>query len=137
MADGKTVERPTAAFVLSLLAGLWMLAMGGWMMSWSPAGGNGTWGWGGMGGMMGSGAGWMWGHGILGVWWPWFGLIAGIVVLVGAAMLYAKPETASAWGVVIVVVSALNLFLGMGGFLASVLGILGGALAMSGKPQSA
>jgi len=132
--NGQTIERPTAAFVLSLLAGLWMLAMGVWMMSWSPAGGNGTWGWGGMGGMMGSN--WMWGHGLLGVWWPWFGLVAGLVVLVGVAMMYAKPETASAWGVAIVVVSALNLFLGMGGFLASVLGILGGALAISWQPQA-
>jgi len=81
MANGSTTERPTAAFVLSLLAGL--------------------------------------------------------VVLVGAAMLYARPESAPTWGLVIVVASALNLFLGMGGFLASVLGILGGALAMSGKPQGA
>lgn len=141
MANGGTVEKPTAAFVLSLLAGLWMLAMGLWMgvgigsWSWNPTSGPGAWGWG-MGGMMGAGgAGWMWGHGLLGVWWPWFGLLAGIVVLVGAAMLYVKPESASAWGVAIVVVSALNLFLGMGGFLASILGILGGALAMSWKPQ--
>ena len=132
--NGQTTEKPAAAFVLSLLAGLWMLAMGTWTMGWSPNGAYGGWG---MGGMMGSGGGWMWGHGILGVWWPWFGLVAGLVVLVGAAMLYAKPESAPAWGVAIVVVSALNLFLGMGGFLASILGILGGALAMSGKPQGA
>lgn len=131
--NGQTIERPTAAFVLSLLAGLWMLAMGGWTMSRSP--GSGAWspnGWG-MGGMMGSG--WMWGHGFTGLWWPWAGLVAGIVVLVGAAMLYARPASAPAWGVAIVVVSALNFLFGMGGFLASVLGVLGGALAMSRRPR--
>ncbi len=134
--NGGTTEKPTAAFVLSLLGGLWMLTMGLWMWSWTPAGADEAWGWG-MGGMMGpGGVGWMWGHGLLG-WWPWFGLVAGLVVLVGAAMLYARPESAPTWGLVIVVASALNLFLGMGGFLASVLGILGGALAMSWKPQGA
>jgi hypothetical protein len=46
MATNAPYERPTAAFVLSLLAGLWMLAMGGWLMSWSPT--NSQWGWGGM-----------------------------------------------------------------------------------------
>jgi hypothetical protein len=125
-------EKPAAAFVLSLLAGLWMLAMGSWTMGWSPNGAWGADGWG-MGGMMGGG--WMWGHGVLGVWWPWFGLIAGVVVLVGAAMMYARPHSAPTWGVAIVIVSALNFLLGMGGFLASVLGIIGGALAMSWRPQ--
>ena len=134
--NGQTAEKPTAAFVLSLLAGLWMLAMGGWTMGAGWSWGSAADGWGGgMGGMMGGG--WMWGHGLLGVWWPWFGLIAGIVVLVGAAMLYTKPASAPTWGLIIVIASALNLLLGMGGFLAGVLGILGGALAMSGRPESA
>jgi hypothetical protein len=132
MATNAPYERPTAAFVLSLLAGLWMLAMGGWLMSWSPT--NSQWGWGGMGGMMGGG--WMWGHGVLGLWWPWFGLLAGIVVLVGAVILYSRPSSAPAWGIVILIASALNLFVGMGGFLASVLGIIGGALALSWRPQT-
>jgi hypothetical protein len=130
MATNTSEEKPAVAFVLSLLAGMWMLAMGGWMLSWSP---NGNWDWG-MGGMMGSG--WMWGHGLIGIWWPWVGLVAGIVVLVGAAMMYARPGSAPAWGVVIVIVSALNLFFGMGGFLASTLGIIGGALALSWRPQA-
>jgi len=101
-----------------LLAGA---MMSGYGLAWRS-------GWGDMGGMMGGG-GWMWGHGMVS-WWPWFGLLAGIVVLVGAAMLYAKPRQAHAWGIVILVASALNLFLGMGGILASLLGIIGGALAL-------
>ncbi len=127
--NGQTAEKPTAAFVLSLLAGLWMLGMGG--------------GWGmGMVGMMGPEGsaepvpgGWMWGHGLLGPGWAWLGLAAGIVVLIGAVTLYSRPESAPTWGLVILVVSALNLLVGMGGLLGSTLGIVGGALAMSARPR--
>lgn len=124
--QGQRTQQPTAAFVLSLLAGLWMLAAGGMM---------GGFGWGMMGRSPGTG-GWMWGQGGirgLGVWWPWFGVVAGIVVLVGAVMLYVKPEQRRSWGVVIVVASALNFLLGMMGFLAGTLGVIGGVLAMSTK----
>ncbi|HEV2522766.1 MAG TPA: hypothetical protein VGT24_10340 [Candidatus Acidoferrales bacterium] len=119
-------EQPTAAFVLSLLAGLWMLGAGGMM---------GGFGWGGMmGGWHGMG-GWMWGQGTrsFGVWWPWFAALAGIVVLVGAVMLYVRPEQRRSWGVVILVASAANIFLGMMGLLAGTLGVIGGVLAMSAK----
>jgi hypothetical protein len=116
-------QQPTAAFVLSLLGGLWMLAAGGMM---------GGFGWGGMmGGWHGMG-GWMGGRGIrtFGVWWPWFGISAGIVVLVGAIMLYVRPEQRRSWGIVILVASALNIFLGMMGLLAGTLGVIGGILAL-------
>jgi hypothetical protein len=100
MTEKAPVEKPTAAFVLSLLAGLWMLATGT-MMS-----GVGEW-------VMG---GWMWGHGMMRglaptLWWPWFGLIAGIVVLIGAAMLYAKPEQRQTWGIVIIMAGVSVEFL--------------------------
>ena len=118
-------EQPAAAFVLSLLAGLWMLAAGGMM---------GGFGWGGMMGGQGMG-GWMWGRGVRssGLWWPWFGIFAGIIVLVGAAMLYVKPEQRRSWGVLILVASALNIFLGMMGLLAGTLGVVGGVLALATK----
>jgi len=125
MQEGQPQEeqKPIAAFVLSLLAGLWVLAARG-MMSGS------SWGPGARGGMMGTG-GWMWSHGIVSsLWWPWFGIIAGIVVLIGAVMLYVKPEQRQGWGIVILTASALNFFLGMGGLLAGVLGVIGGALAL-------
>jgi hypothetical protein len=107
--------------VLSLLAGLWMLAAGSMM---------GGFGW---GGMMG---GWMWGQGAVrgfGVWWPWFGAVAGIIVLVGAVMLYLKPGQRRTWGAVILIASALNFLVGMMGLLAGTLGVIGGALALSAK----
>jgi hypothetical protein len=118
-------EQPTAAFVLSLLAGLWMLAAGGMMSGF---------GW---GGMMGGGqgtSGWMWGRGGMGsfgVGWPWSGVFAGIIVLIGSVMLYVKPAQRRSWGVVILVASALNLLLGMMGLLAGTLGVIGGVLALA------
>ncbi len=128
MTDGEIHknEKPTAAFVLSLLAGLWMLAAGGMMRGY---------GW---GGMMGGWPGmhsWMWGQGTrgFGMWWPWFGVLAGIIVLVGAVVLYIKPEQRRRWGMVILVASALFLFAGMGNLVAGTLGVIGGILAVATK----
>ena len=122
MSDGQvqTPEQPTLAFVLSLLAGLWMLGAGSMM---------GGFGW---GGMMG---GWMWGRGMgkFGVLWPWFNIFAGIVVLIGTILLYVKPQQRLGWGVVVLIASALNFFVGMGGLLAGALGVIGGVLALSTK----
>jgi hypothetical protein len=128
MSDGQVqpTEQPTVAFVLSLLAGLWMLGVGSMM---------GSFGWGGMmggwhGGMMG---GWIWGRGMgsFGVLWPWIGICVGIVVLIGAVALYVKPQQRRAWGLVVIVASALNFFVGMGGLLAGTVGVIGGVLALS------
>src|SRR5579863_5620156 len=120
----RRTEQPTAAFVLSLLAGLWMLGAGGMMGGWGGMMG----GWHGMGG-------WMSGRGMgnFGVWWPWFGVFAGIIVLVGAVMLYVRPEQRRSWGIVILVASALNIFLGMMGLVAGTLGVIGGVLALAMK----
>lgn len=128
-------RKPVAAFVLSLLAGLWMLMSGLMGYAWGPSM---------MGGWM-RGAhmrgGWIWYHGMMRdvapmLWWPWFGLIAGLVILIGAVMLCRKPGQSRGWGIVIVVLAALNVFLGMGGFLASVLGLIGGTLAIAWRPES-
>ena len=122
----QTTGQTTVAFVLSLLAGLWMLGAGSMM---------GGFGWGGMmggwhGGMM---RGWMWGRrmGTFGMLWPWFSVFAGIVVLTGAVVLYVKPQQRRGWGVVVIVASALNFIVGMGGLLAGALGVIGGVLALS------
>jgi hypothetical protein len=127
----QTTEKATAAFVLSLLAGLWMLSAGGMMGGF------------GFGGMMGGGqygqvhnmGSWMWGSGMhaFGMSWPWLGVVGGIVVLIGAVMLYVRPEQRRSWGLVILLISAIDVFVGMGGVLAGALGVIGGALAMAGK----
>lgn len=133
MSDGQiqTNEQPTVAFVLSLLAGLWMLGAGSMMGGFGWGGIMGGWH-GGMGGMMG---GWMWGRGMgsFGVLWPWFSIFAGIVVLIGAVVLYVKPQQRRGWGIVVLVASTLNFFVGMGGLLAGALGVIGGVLALSTK----
>jgi hypothetical protein len=127
--QSQEARKPTAAFVLALIAGLWMLATRGVLagFGWNP-------------GMRGH---WMWGHsmmrGVGGIvpvlfWGPWFGIIAGIVILLGAVILYSNPAKAQGWGVVILIVSALSLAVGMGGFLPGVLGIIGGALAIAWRP---
>ncbi|MBI4280451.1 MAG: hypothetical protein HY660_18515 [Armatimonadetes bacterium] len=113
-------ERPTAAFVLSLLGGLWMLSRGT---------------------MMSGGSGWMWGPGMMrgwgpGVGWPWLGVIAGLVVLAGAVLLHIRPAESRTWGLVILIASALYVVLGVGGFLAGALGVIGGALALSWRPRA-
>ena len=139
--------KPVAAFAVSLIAGLWMLVMGG-MVGWGHMGEPGRGGHmmgGGHkmdGGPYGGGFGWMWqqhemmyGYGG-GAMWSWIGLAAGIVVLIGAVMLYSRPASARAWGVAILVVSAVGMLAGAGGLLAGVLGIIGGILAVTWKPQA-
>ncbi len=62
------------------------------------------------------------------------GLVSGVMVTLGAVMLNARPSEHTAWSMIILVFSVISL-LGMGGFLVSaILGIVGGALAISWKP---
>jgi hypothetical protein len=135
-------ERPIAAFVVSLIAGLWMLIMGG-MTGWGYMS-SGHWG----GEMHGGNQGragaynWMWqrhemmhGYGGGGLWF-WLGALAAVVVVIAALALYSRPATAPRWGVVIMVVSCLAFLAGVGGFLAGILGMIGGVLAITWKPQA-
>jgi hypothetical protein len=63
------------------------------------------------------------------------GLASGIIVIVGAVMLDARPTDHFAWGVIILVFSVTS-FLGMGGFIVgAILGIVGGAFAISWRPM--
>ena len=121
MSDNKR-DIPVGAFVLSLLAGIWMVGAGIAMYGWVGP------------------TSWMWGHGMMGGYlgWhrlPWLGLVLGIVVLVGAVILYVRPTRAQGWGIAILVASAVNLLFGMGGLLASLLGIVGGAWAVAWRPR--
>lgn len=119
----QAVERPIAAFVLSLLAGLWLLARSGVMCGWGHEAWHGR-----MGHRMGAwGPGELWGMG-----WPWLGAVAGIVLLVAAVALYVRPEARRGWGIAILATSGLQLLFGMGGFLAAIMGLVAGALAVLG-----
>lgn len=134
-------SRPTAGFALSLIAGLWMLFAGG-MVGMGYMGGHG---WGDHmmeGDHHGGGYDWMWQHHQMmhgyggGMLWGWTGVIAGLLVLIGAILLYTRPATTRAWGVVILIASAVALLAGAGGFLAGVLGVVGGILAVTWKPEA-
>ncbi len=137
-------ERPSTAFLLSLIAGIFIL-LGGGMMSmigsyWFP----GPYGFGMMGGFRG------WG-GMVGYGYPGYGyglmgglgfgligilgLIFGAIVIISAIMLNSKPEQHSTWGILIVAFSVLSVFGGaMGGFgIGLVLGLIGGILAITWK----
>jgi hypothetical protein len=63
-------------------------------------------------------------------------LICGIILVVAAVMLWIQPQAHIIWGVIIVVFSAVS-FVGMGGyFIGAILGIIGGAIALSYKPRT-
>lgn len=129
-------DRNLLGFVLSVIAGLWMLATAGMVTgSWMRGmmGGNGEYGghygiysWGGM-------YAWMYGTSVYGagVWWPWFGFVAGLLVIAGGFLLYLRPAQQHVWGVAIIIVSALDFLFGMGGLVAAGLGVIAGTLALT------
>ena len=64
------------------------------------------------------------------------GLLSGIVVIIGAIMLNVRPREHTTWGTMILVFSIIS-FAGMGGFwIGALLGIAGGAIALSWRPAA-
>ena len=120
-------EKPYAAFILSLIGGLLILLNSALMLGMFMAGFGWMMGFGGMGGGMG-----MMGPAFGGFFMlmPILALVFGALILVGAAMLYTKPEQAQSWGITILVLSIASLFSGGGFFIGSILGIIGGIIAL-------
>jgi hypothetical protein len=127
-----TETRPMAAFILSFIAGLWMLATRGLscrftgpvVMRWP----------------------WFWYHRMFrGAgdvtpffgFWSWLGAVAGILVIIGAVVIYTRPDQSALWGKIILIASAVSLIIGIGGFLPGILGIVAGALAIAWGRQRA
>src|SRR3989337_3150370 len=116
------------AFILSLIGGMIIVLGSVVSLFWS------FYGWPYYGGMMGP---WMmwgfgYGYGFMQVF-SIAALISGIIVLVGAIMLNARPTEHTAWGTIVLIFSLVS-FLGMGGFfIGAILGIAGGAIALSYK----
>lgn len=112
----QSVEKPTAAFVLSLIGGIFILLAG---VVLGTLGAAFTFFLGGIGGVIGI-----------------FGLIWGIIVIIGSVMLYSQPEQHTVWGIIILVFSILSWFGALGGFLIGfILGLVGGILAIVFKPD--
>jgi hypothetical protein len=131
-------EKPTAAFLLSLVAGIFILLgaalvslMGFGFMGMMNRFGNGGRSY----GMMGQGFGMMgYGFGILAI----VGLIFGAIVIISAYMLNSKPREHTTWGTLIVIFSVISIFSSAGGFgVGLILGIIGGVLAITWKPPDA
>jgi hypothetical protein len=61
---------------------------------------------------------------------PITGAVSGIVIIFCASLIYLKPQKNQIWGVAIIIFSLIAL-IGMGGFvLGTVLGLIGGILAL-------
>ncbi len=121
-------NRPTVAVILSLIGGILMLLSGA---IFSIFGSTGF-------GMMGGYRGMMGSFGFpfsLMVGFSLIGLMSGILVIIGAVMLDTRPSDHTAWGIIVFVFSMVSL-LGMGGFfVGAILGIIGGAFALSWRPS--
>ncbi|MDJ0274902.1 MAG: hypothetical protein QXP81_01250 [Nitrososphaerota archaeon] len=122
-------DRPVAAAMLGLIAGVLMLIGGvAGLVIWAVAIPYGMWGM--MGGMMA-----WWGPMFLGMFFVVVALISGVVVLTASVMLQSRPAQAQTWGLLMLVFSVIGL-LGMGGFvIGSVLGIIAGVLALTWRPS--
>jgi hypothetical protein len=63
------------------------------------------------------------------------GLASGVLVLLGGMLLHYKPSHMRAWGVMIIVFSLTSLVTAGGFIIGFILGIIGGAFALSGKKK--
>jgi CDP-diglyceride synthetase len=129
-------NQPTTAYILSLIGGLITFITGIVGLVWFGAGGPGWGGFGGwMGGMMSNSHGFTGGgefgfFGVLSI----LGLLSGVIMIVGAVMLRMHPSDHLIWGTIILIFAVVS-FADMGGyFIGAILGIVGGALAISHQP---
>jgi hypothetical protein len=132
-------QLPVTSYMLSLIGGIIVLLTGIVGFLWFGAGGPG---WGGFGGwmssMMGNSHGFTGGgefgfFSIISV----LGLFSGIVMIIGAVMLRARPQDHITLGILILIFAVAS-FADMGGyFIGAILGIIGGALAISYRPRTA
>jgi hypothetical protein len=131
-------ERPTAAMILSIIGGVLMIVGGSMAFMMLSYNSDGLGMMSGFGGMMGSYRGMM-----DDVGFPYammdglmlLSLVSGILVIVGAVMIDIHPSQSRTWGIIVLIFSIISL-VGMGGFLiGAVLGVTGGAIALSWKPK--
>ncbi len=118
-------EKPTNAFTLSLVAGILIVANAvalGVVAKWFP-------------GIMPTLPGSSGNDPMLLIELAAVGLIFGIIVLLGALMLYAKPANKKEWGIMIIIFSIPSVIMGGGFIIGFILGIMGGKLALSRKTK--
>ena len=135
-----TNQGPSTSYILSLIGGLIVLLYSIVTFAWFGLSGQSWGGFGGfMGGMMDGYHNFMGGYGgsyefmaIISL----VGLVCGVIIVIAAAMLRAHPQEHTMWGTIILIFSVISL-IGMGGFfIGAVLGIIGGAFAISYRPRT-
>ena len=110
-------EKPTTAFILSLIGGIIVFFIGFFVMIRRSIRGETV-------GLFGGAAG------LLGVVW-------GMLVIVGAVMLYFRPQQHKTWGIIVLVFSLLSWIGSFGGlFVGFILGLIGGILGIAWKPSA-
>jgi Family of unknown function (DUF6114) len=115
---------------LIIIGGLIFLTMLGMLGHYGMMSGSGT------GGMMGGGFRMMTPFQPF-MWWTSIAAISaisigiGVILIIGGYFIYRKPETAGKWGIAILVASIVGLFGMSGFFIGSILGIIGGILALT------
>jgi hypothetical protein len=105
-------ERPTTAFIISLLGGIFVLFGG---LLWAVVGTIVA--------IFTFGAGFL----------LYAFLLFGIIIIIGSVMINNNPKSARIWGVVIIVLGVISL-IGVVTTLGGILAIVGGALALSWRP---
>jgi hypothetical protein len=107
-------EKPTAAFVLSLIGGIFILLGGIWLAIVGAIIAIFT---------AGAGA-------ILGIF-----AISGIIIIIGSAMMYNQATSAKTWGIIILILGIISL-IGIVTAVGGILSIIGGILAIVWKPSA-
>jgi hypothetical protein len=118
-------DKPTAAMVLSLIGGLFVISGGAALaFAGSIIGSFNVTG-------AASASNTVLALGIIGV-------IMGIIMVVGGFMMYSKPTSAKMWGVIVLILAIISWVTAIGGFfIGFLLGLIGGILALTFKPTMA
>ena len=105
-------DKPTAAFVLSLIGGIFIL-LGGVALA----------------------VGFSFLFGGIGAIFGIVGAIFGLIVILGSVMLYQKPQSHTMWGVIILILSIIAFPAAWGFGIGSLLAFIGAILALVYKPS--
>src|SRR6266705_4847066 len=119
-------EKPTAAFVLSLIGGIFVLLVGiAFAVLGSILRNMVCW----IGGPDGA-------TDII-VWYGVIGFVNGLLMIVFGVLLYIRPTQHVVWGALVLILSIASFFTTLGGFfIGLILGLIGGILGIVWKPPA-
>lgn len=127
-------QKPVAAFVLSLLSGIFIILGGSVWCLWLGTHWNMGW----MDWMMHEWDEHMheWNMGGIAYAMGIVGIVFGAIIIVAAVMVYITPKQHVLWGTLIIVFSVISVLGCMGGLgIGLILGVIGGVLAILWKPE--